>query len=49
MENMKCAPAVISEKIMLTGLELPQVIADADVWNSGKEVNVRFIIISLKP
>ena len=45
MENMKCAPAVISEKIMPTGLELLKVVADADVWNSGKEVNVRLINI----
>jgi hypothetical protein len=35
---MKCAPAVISEKIMITRLELLKVIADVDVRNLGKEI-----------
>ena len=47
MVNMKCAHAVISEKIMLMESELLKVIAHADVLNLGKKVNVRFIDIFL--
>jgi hypothetical protein len=36
--DMKCVPAVISEKIMITSLELLEVIVDADVRNLGKEI-----------
>ena len=39
MANMRCALAVISEKIMLMGLELLLVIVDVDVQNLGKEIN----------
>jgi hypothetical protein len=40
MANTKCAPVVISEKIMLVGLELLLVIVDVDVRNLGKEINL---------
>jgi hypothetical protein len=39
MANMRCALAVILEKITLMVLELLLVIVDVDVQNLGKEIN----------